>query len=99
MGWKGGLAGAGSWVAAGLAHAAPHPHSAPPATCRAEFHVAADDQLEAVVAQMLRAEEVDEPEVWGPILCHLARESARTLSPMAAALQGQHNPNAYIKVC
>jgi hypothetical protein len=58
----------------------------------------AEQQLAAMVDQLLMAYGVAEAPVWGPILTRLAEEATTMLSPAQAVAFGNLDPRFYIKV-
>ena len=58
----------------------------------------AREQLAATVDQLLLAYNVQEPDVWAPIVKRLADEAAGMLSPGKAVAYGNLDPRFYIKV-
>lgn len=59
----------------------------------------AGEQLAATVDQLLLAYNVQDPEVWAPIITRLADEAAGMLSPAKAVAFGNLDPRFYVKVC
>ena len=62
------------------------------------FEEVAGEQLAATVDQLLLAYNVQEPDVWAPIVKRLADEAAGMLSPGKAVAYGNLDPRFYIKV-
>ncbi len=65
---------------------------------RGPFEEVAGEQLAATVDQLLVAYNVQEPDVWAPIITRLADEAASMLSPARAVAYGNLDPRFYIKV-
>jgi hypothetical protein len=66
---------------------------------RGPFEEVAGEQLAATVDQLLLAYNVQDPEVWVPIITRLADEAAGMLSPAKAVAFGNLDPRFYVKVC
>jgi len=65
---------------------------------RGPFEEVAGEQLAATVDQLLVAYNVQEPDVWAPIITRLADKAASMLSPARAVAYGNLDPRFYIKV-
>jgi hypothetical protein len=65
---------------------------------RQEFARAADEHLQQLLWQLLQAEDVQQPDMWLPIVLRLVCEASRALLPAAAAAFGEQDPRFYVKV-
>lgn len=65
---------------------------------RQEFAVAAEQHLQLLLWQLLQAEDVEQADVWMPIVLRLVTEASKALLPAAAAAFGQQDPRFYVKV-
>lgn len=65
---------------------------------RQEFARAADEHLQQLLWQLLQAEEVQQPDLWLPIVLRLVCDASRALLPAAAAAFGEQDPRFYVKV-
>jgi hypothetical protein len=65
---------------------------------RQEFAPVADEHLQQLLWQLLQAEDVQQPDMWVPIVLRLVCEASRALLPAAAAAFGEQDPRFYVKV-
>ncbi|KAF6260565.1 hypothetical protein COO60DRAFT_884435 [Scenedesmus sp. NREL 46B-D3] len=65
---------------------------------RQGFARAADEHLQQLLWQLLQAEDVQQPDMWLPIVLRLVCEASRALLPAAAAAFGEQDPRFYVKV-
>jgi hypothetical protein len=65
---------------------------------RQELARAADEHLQQLLWQLLQAEDVQQPDLWLPIVLRLVCEASKALLPAAAAAFGEQDPRFYVKV-